>query len=252
MLWAYSSKFFSGLYSLKTICINKVVDWTNVYSLWFCPQRELALRHTYIQWFNLSKDALNPGFILHTIQAKTWILITFGWATHHCAGFLHFQLLVHHGRAAAGHRDVEWGTGKVEPWAKELPRDGAAGAGYPDQRHPRWNRHGREETGGSYLWESKTGFRIQCLLYSGTADGTARAGGSNLSRVNVQRRSLSSLTAAQVSKDVIALFREGDLVDSVSDVAGLQQVAGIFTGFSTIGKPFDVVEQPVDHVRTWE
>lgn len=96
-----------------------------------------------------------------------------GWAAHHCAGFLHFQLLVHHGRAAAGHRDGEWGTGKVEPWAKELPRDGAAGAGYPDLRHPRWNRHGREETGGSYLRDSETGFRIPRLLYPGTADGTA-------------------------------------------------------------------------------
>lgn len=80
---------------------------------------------------------------------------------------------------------MEWGTGKVEPWAKELPRDGAAGAGYPDLRHPRWNRHGREETGGSYLRESKTGFRIQRLLYAGTADGAARTGGSNLSRGNV-------------------------------------------------------------------
>lgn len=61
---------------------------------------------------------------------------------------------------------------------------------------------------------------------------------------------MRSLTATQVPKDVIALFREGDLVDGVSDVAGLQQVAGIFTGFSPIGKPLDVVEQPVDHVRT--
>lgn len=61
---------------------------------------------------------------------------------------------------------------------------------------------------------------------------------------------MCSLTAAQVSKDVIALLREGDLVDGVSDVAGLQQVAGIFTGFSAIRKPFDVVEQPVHHIRT--
>lgn len=60
------------------------------------------------------------------------------------------------------------------------------------------------------------------------------------------------LTATQVSKDVVTLFREGDLVDSVSDVAGLQQVAGVFTGFSAVGKPFNVVEQPVNHIRTWE
>lgn len=80
---------------------------------------------------------------------------------------------------------MEWGTGKVEPWAMELPRDGAAGEGCPDLRHPRWNRHGREETGGSYLRESKSRFRIQCLLISATADGTARRGGSDLSCVNV-------------------------------------------------------------------
>ncbi len=30
---------------------------------------------------------------------------------------------------------------------------------------------------------------------------------------------MEELTAAQVSKDVIALFREGDLVDRVPDVA---------------------------------
>lgn len=29
-----------------------------------------------------------------------------------------------------------------------------------------------------------------------------------------------ALTATEVTKDVVALFREGDLVDSVADVAG--------------------------------
>lgn len=42
------------------------------------------------------------------------------------------------------------------------------------------------------------------------------------------------LTATEVSKDIVTLFGEGDLVDGVSDVAGLQQVAGVFTGFSAI------------------
>lgn len=40
--------------------------------------------------------------------------------------------------------------------------------------------------------------------------------------------------ATEVSKDIVTLFGEGDLVDGVSDVAGLQQVAGVFTGFSAI------------------
>lgn len=60
---------------------------------------------------------------------------------------------------------MEWGTGKVEPWAKGLPQDEAAGGGCPDLRHPRWNRHGRAETGGSYLRERKTRFRIQSFLF---------------------------------------------------------------------------------------
>lgn len=60
---------------------------------------------------------------------------------------------------------MEWGTGKVEPGAKGLPQDGAAGGVCPGLRHPRWNRHGRVETGGSYLRERKTKFRIQSLLF---------------------------------------------------------------------------------------
>lgn len=62
---------------------------------------------------------------------------------------------------------------------------------------------------------------------------------------------LPTLTATKVSKDIVALFREGDLVDSVSDVASLQQVAGIFTGFSAIWEPFHMMEEPVHHIRAW-
>lgn len=59
-----------------------------------------------------------------------------------------------------------------------------------------------------------------------------------------------SLTTTEVSEDIVTLFREGDLVHGVSDVAGLQQVAGIFTGFSAVGEAFYMMEQPVNHIRT--
>lgn len=73
--------------------------------------------------------------------------------THHCADFLHCQHQVHHGRAATGRMGVEWGTGRAEPWARGLPRDGAEGGECPDLRHHHWNHHGHGETGGSCLRE---------------------------------------------------------------------------------------------------
>lgn len=58
------------------------------------------------------------------------------------------------------------------------------------------------------------------------------------------------LTATKVSKNIVTLFWESDLVDGVTDVAGLQQVAGVFPGLSAIGEPFHVMEEPVNHIRT--
>lgn len=48
---------------------------------------------------------------------------------------------------------MEWGTGRAGPWARGPPRGGAEGGECPDLRHPRWNRHGHGETGGSCLLE---------------------------------------------------------------------------------------------------
>lgn len=61
----------------------------------------------------------------------------------------------------------------------------------------------------------------------------------------------SPLTATEVSKDIVALFREGDLIDGVSDVPSLQQIAGIFTSFTAICESFHMMEEPVHHIRTW-
>lgn len=57
-------------------------------------------------------------------------------------------------------------------------------------------------------------------------------------------------TSTEVPEDIIALFREGDLVHGVSDVASLQQIAGIFAGLTAVRKAFHVVIQPVHHIRT--
>lgn len=55
-------------------------------------------------------------------------------------------------------------------------------------------------------------------------------------------------TAAEVSEDVVALLREGDLVDSVADEACFQQVAGILAGLPPVSEAFDIVVQPVYHI----
>lgn len=60
---------------------------------------------------------------------------------------------------------------------------------------------------------------------------------------------LTVLTVAQVSEHVVALFREGDLVDGVPNEAGLQKVAGVLPGLPAVLEALDVVEQPLDDIR---
>lgn len=50
----------------------------------------------------------------------------------------------------------------------------------------------------------------------------------------INQRAEFPLTATEVSEHIVALFREGDLVDSVADEASFQQIAGIFTSFAAI------------------
>lgn len=59
-----------------------------------------------------------------------------------------------------------------------------------------------------------------------------------------------SRTSTEVPEDVIALLREGDLVDGVSDVASLQQIAGIFAGLTAVCEALHVVIEPIYHIRT--
>lgn len=63
-----------------------------------------------------------------------------------------------------------------------------------------------------------------------------------------QRTKDHELTATEVTKDVIALFREGDLVDSVADVASFQQVAGVFACLPSVSETLDVMIQPIHHI----
>ena len=63
---------------------------------------------------------------------------------------------------------------------------------------------------------------------------------------------LTTLTAAtEVSKDVIALLREGDLVHGVPDKACLEQPAGILSGLPPLRKALYVMVEPVNDVRAW-
>lgn len=57
------------------------------------------------------------------------------------------------------------------------------------------------------------------------------------------------LTSAEVSKHVVTLFGEGNLVDSVSDEAGFQQVPSIFASFTAVGETFQITVEPVHDVR---
>lgn len=59
---------------------------------------------------------------------------------------------------------------------------------------------------------------------------------------------LTVLTVAEISKDVVALLREGDFIDSVSDEASFQQVTGIFTSLTAVLKALNVVVEPLNHI----
>lgn len=55
-------------------------------------------------------------------------------------------------------------------------------------------------------------------------------------------------TATEVTKDVVALLGERDLVDSMADETSFQQVASILAGLPSVSEPFHVVVQPVHHI----
>lgn len=64
---------------------------------------------------------------------------------------------------------------------------------------------------------------------------------------------LTTLTAAaEVSKDIIALLREGDLVYGVSDEACLEEPTGILAGLPPLRKALHVMVEPVNHIRAWD
>lgn len=65
----------------------------------------------------------------------------------------------------------------------------------------------------------------------------------------VRTGGLTTLTATtEVSKNIIALLREGDLVDGMSDKARLEQSAGILAGFPPFRKALHMMVEPVNHV----
>ena len=61
---------------------------------------------------------------------------------------------------------------------------------------------------------------------------------------------LKLLTTIVVAKDVVALLREGEFVDSVSDVARLEQVTSVLACVPPVRKTLHVCEQPVHQIST--
>ena len=54
----------------------------------------------------------------------------------------------------------------------------------------------------------------------------------------------------EVSKDVVALLREGDLVDGMTNKAMLEHEGGVLPGVSTIDETLHVGVKPVYQVRS--
>lgn len=54
--------------------------------------------------------------------------------------------------------------------------------------------------------------------------------------------------ATEITKDVIALFREGDFVNGMADVTRFQQVAGVFACFPPVSEALHAMIQPIYHI----
>lgn len=59
---------------------------------------------------------------------------------------------------------------------------------------------------------------------------------------------LTVLTVTEVSKDVVALLRESDLIDSMPNETSFQEVTGIFTSLSAVLKSLYVMVEPLHHI----
>lgn len=95
------------------------------------------------------------------------------------------------------------------------------------------------------------GPQLSCLLTlrMGSLESAATSLGTSPLPARRQSKEVGEAhTATEVTEDVVALLGEGDLVDSVADEAGFQQVAGIFAGLSPVSEAFHVVVQPVHHI----
>lgn len=114
-------------------------------------------------------------------------------------------------------------------------------------------RAGKEAGLGSASTTELSGLEIPPALlppHLGSLESAATSPGNSPLPSRRQGKEVGEArTATEVAEDVVALLREGDLVDSVADEAGLQQVAGVFAGLSPVSEAFHVVVQPVHHIR---
>lgn len=58
--------------------------------------------------------------------------------------------------------------------------------------------------------------------------------------------------STEISKYIIALLREGDLVYCVSDKTRFEQPTGVFSGLPPLRKAFHMMVEPVNHIGAWD
>lgn len=147
---------------------------------------------------------------------------------------------------AGGCRGGRWKTDRAGTWARGPPQGGAEGAGCPGPTPRRWSHHGRAERGGSCLKERERERDRVIMNINVAAEGLGTRRRFQTMKYNEDL--VKTLTATEVSEGVVALLREGDLVDGVADVAGLEQVTGVLPCLPSVRESLHVMKEPVHHI----
>lgn len=139
----------------------------------------------------------------------------------HCAGCLHCLGRSYSWRAR-GREVVEWsrgediGTGKSEAGAMASPLATEEEPEYPGLKH-HLSHHYRLETDWPYLTNRRSVWNDKLSIWE-----LWNAQGTIIKLLKYFKVVLTIFTVAKISKYVITLFREGDLVNGVSDETSLQ------------------------------
>ena len=55
----------------------------------------------------------------------------------------------------------------------------------------------------------------------------------------------------EITKNIVTLFRERQFVNGMSNVTRFQHGGGVFSRVIAIDEPIDMLEQPIDQIRTY-